>query len=79
MTFKALCDVVRSQGIALKEIERNMPQRISKAEISSNHYGKLSSFGKFTIQQPYYKINYWENNLLRGGKSLKTGELLHSA
>ena len=35
MTFKALCDVVRSQGIALKEIERNMPQRISKAEFNS--------------------------------------------
>lgn len=35
MTFKALCDVVRSQGIALKEIERNIPQRISKAELNS--------------------------------------------
>ena len=35
MTFKALCDVVRSQGISLREMERSVPQRCSKAELSA--------------------------------------------
>ena len=34
LTFKALSDVVKSQGASLKEIEVNLPGKASKAEIS---------------------------------------------
>jgi len=33
MTFKALSDVVKSQGDIIKELEKKMPSRASKQEV----------------------------------------------
>ena len=35
LTFKAVCDVVRSQGMALRELERTMPTKCNKAELNA--------------------------------------------
>ena len=34
-TFKALCDVVRSQGIAIRELEKQITTKASKSELNS--------------------------------------------
>lgn len=36
LTLKALCDVVKSQGIALREIERQVPSFCERAEIEES-------------------------------------------
>jgi len=36
LTFKAICDVVRSQGQAIRELERTMPTKTSKAELNAS-------------------------------------------
>lgn len=33
LTLKALCDVVRSQGIALREVERQLPTLCTKNDV----------------------------------------------
>ena len=35
MTFKALCEVVRSQGIAIRELEKQISSKASKSELNS--------------------------------------------
>ena len=35
LTFKAICDVIRQQGLALRELERVVPTKASKAEINA--------------------------------------------
>ena len=32
LTLKAMCDVVKSQGAALRELERTVPQLVSRSE-----------------------------------------------
>ena len=34
-TFKALCEVVRSQGIAIRELEKQVATKASKSELNS--------------------------------------------
>jgi arginine deiminase len=34
-TFKALCEVVRSQGIAIRELEKQLATKASKSELNS--------------------------------------------
>ncbi len=35
LTFKAMCDVLRQQGLALRELERALPTKASKAEMNA--------------------------------------------
>jgi len=35
LTLKAICDVVRCQGIAIRELERTMPTKCSKTELNN--------------------------------------------
>ncbi len=35
MTFKALCEVVRTQGITIKELEKTVSSKASKTELNS--------------------------------------------
>jgi len=35
MTFKALCEVVKSQGVTIKELEKSIGSRASKSELNS--------------------------------------------
>ncbi len=35
LTFKAICDVLRSHGLALRELERVAPTKASKAELNA--------------------------------------------
>ena len=35
LTFKAICDVIRQQGLALRELERVVPTKALKAEINT--------------------------------------------
>ncbi len=35
LTFKAICDVLRQQGLALREMERQVPTKASKAEVNA--------------------------------------------
>jgi hypothetical protein len=35
LTFKAICDVIRQQGLALRELERAVPTKASKAEVNA--------------------------------------------
>lgn len=35
LTFKALCDVLRQQGLALRELERQLPTKASKSELNA--------------------------------------------
>lgn len=35
LTFKAVCDVMRQQGLALRELERIVPTKSSKAEVNA--------------------------------------------
>jgi hypothetical protein len=34
-TFKALCEVVRSQGVAIRELEKQLSTKASKSELNS--------------------------------------------
>ena len=36
LTLKALCDVVKSQGVALREIERQVPNLCERSEIEDS-------------------------------------------
>ena len=35
LTFKAICDVVRSQGLAIREVERALPSKCTKSELNA--------------------------------------------
>ena len=35
LTFKAVCDVMRSQGLAIRELERVMPTKANKSELNA--------------------------------------------
>lgn len=35
LTLKAVCDVVRSQGLAIREIERVLPTKCNKSELNA--------------------------------------------
>ncbi len=35
LTFKAICDVIRQQGLALRELERIVPTKAAKAEVNA--------------------------------------------
>jgi hypothetical protein len=35
LTFKAVCDVLRSQGLAIRELERVLPTKANKAELNA--------------------------------------------
>ena len=35
LTFKAVCDVVRSQGLAIRELERVIPTKCNKSELNA--------------------------------------------
>jgi len=35
LTLKALCDVVRSQGLAIREMERVLPTKANKSELNA--------------------------------------------
>ena len=43
LTFKALSDVVKAQGSAIRDLERQMPQKLSKAEAQTLLSQKVSS------------------------------------
>jgi hypothetical protein len=34
-TFKALCEVVRSQGVAIRELEKQLSTKVTKSELNS--------------------------------------------
>lgn len=35
LTFKAVCDVLKQQGLAIRELERVAPTKASKAELNA--------------------------------------------
>ena len=35
LTFKAVCDVIRSQGLAIRELERVVPTKANKSELNA--------------------------------------------
>ena len=35
LTLKAVCDVVRSQGLAIRELERTLPTKCNKSELNA--------------------------------------------
>lgn len=35
LTFKAVCDVIRSQGLAIRELERIVPTKANKSELNA--------------------------------------------